>query len=297
MSYLLFLDESGHDHRNAPYEVRGGFALHDQKLWPFVLDLRDLELHCFGARLHEFGTEIKGHKLLDKDRFKWASQSPWLDEVERCEQALGFLKKGAQKPAAAPTRREFTAYGQASLLMARGIFDLLPKHGGIVFAVAIHRGAAKPPTAEDGEFLRRDHVFLLERFFYFLEDRNENGLIVMDETQRAEDRRFVRRLERYFLNTEKGRHRSSRVIPSPFFVSSEMTYPVQAADVCIYCVNHGFRLPGRGMNEPVRPEIAAEFGARLSHLQFKGERNVGGESFESFGIAYERSPYGPREAR
>ena len=28
MSYLLFLDESGHDHRTMPYEVRGGVALH-----------------------------------------------------------------------------------------------------------------------------------------------------------------------------------------------------------------------------------------------------------------------------
>ena len=28
MSWLLFLDESGHDHRHMPYEVRGGVALH-----------------------------------------------------------------------------------------------------------------------------------------------------------------------------------------------------------------------------------------------------------------------------
>ena len=26
MSYLLFLDESGHDHRTMPYEVRGGVS-------------------------------------------------------------------------------------------------------------------------------------------------------------------------------------------------------------------------------------------------------------------------------
>jgi len=36
MSYLLFIDESGHDHRHAPYEVRGGIALHSRKLWPFI---------------------------------------------------------------------------------------------------------------------------------------------------------------------------------------------------------------------------------------------------------------------
>lgn len=28
MSWFLFLDESGHDHKTMPYEVRGGIALH-----------------------------------------------------------------------------------------------------------------------------------------------------------------------------------------------------------------------------------------------------------------------------
>ena len=27
MAWLLFLDESGHDHKQMPYEVRGGIAL------------------------------------------------------------------------------------------------------------------------------------------------------------------------------------------------------------------------------------------------------------------------------
>ena len=40
MSWLLFLDESGHDHRTMPYEVRGGVALHASELWPFVQDMR-----------------------------------------------------------------------------------------------------------------------------------------------------------------------------------------------------------------------------------------------------------------
>ena len=39
MAWLLFMDESGHDHKQMPYEVRGGFALHDEQLWPFVRDV------------------------------------------------------------------------------------------------------------------------------------------------------------------------------------------------------------------------------------------------------------------
>ena len=73
MSWLLFLDESGHDHKHCPYEVRGGIAIQAGKLWPFVQQLRDAEIAAFGAPLHEYQKEIKGAKLLDKDRFKWAA--------------------------------------------------------------------------------------------------------------------------------------------------------------------------------------------------------------------------------
>jgi len=36
MSWLLFIDESGHDHRTLPLETRGGVAIHIGKLWGFV---------------------------------------------------------------------------------------------------------------------------------------------------------------------------------------------------------------------------------------------------------------------
>ncbi len=66
MTWLLFLDESGHDHRQMPYEVRGGVALHAGEVWPFVQDVQRLELQCFGIQLSEFQKELKGCKLLDR---------------------------------------------------------------------------------------------------------------------------------------------------------------------------------------------------------------------------------------
>ena len=33
---LLFLDESGTDHRASPYEVTGGIAIAESDLWPFI---------------------------------------------------------------------------------------------------------------------------------------------------------------------------------------------------------------------------------------------------------------------
>lgn len=293
MSYLLFLDESGHDHRTMPYEVRGGVALHASELWPFVQDMQRLELASFGTPLHQFQAELKGCKLLDKDRFKWAAQESPMPDEERRKHCRGFLTKGLEKKA--PIRLEFTAYGQACLEMATGMFELLRQHRARLFAAAIPRSVIKPDTYEAEEYLRKDQVFLLERYFYFLEQEKQHGLLVMDEVEKTEDRRFVRRLEAYFRKTRTGRYRSAWIVPAPFFVSSDMTYPVQAADLAIYCVNWGFRLPTRGMDAPDRPEIANDYGRWLAQLQFHGEGYRDGAVYDSYGIIFVPRPYEARQ--
>ena len=93
----------------------------------------------------------------------------------------------------------------------------------------------------------------------------------MDEVDKTEDGRFVRRMEWYFTRTDKGRVRTTRIVPAPFFVSSDMTYAVQAADLCIYCINWGFRLASIGMDSAEKgDEIAETFGSWLSRLRFRG---------------------------
>ena len=158
MSWLLFLDESGQDHKNTPYEVRGGVALHASKLWPFVQQLQQLELAAFGARLAEFRSEIKGAKLIDKNRFEWAAQSEWMPDEQRRKASRAFLTKGLEKKA--PSREEFTAFGQASLEMARGVFQTLHSSDASLFAAAIPKSAVRPDTFEALEYLRKDQVFL-----------------------------------------------------------------------------------------------------------------------------------------
>lgn len=179
MSWLLFHDESGHDHKTMPYEVRGGIALQDRRVWPFVRAVADLEQTCFGVRLGDFKKEFKGEKLLDKDRIKWAFQDPWQDASELKRNVAAFLAKGLQK--VAPNRAEFTAYGQACFEMAQGVFRLLRDHDAKLFAAAIPRGVKSPKDYKATEYLRKDHVFLLERFYYFVRRRQEQGLIVRDQ--------------------------------------------------------------------------------------------------------------------
>jgi hypothetical protein len=292
MSWLLFLDESGHDHRTMPYEVRGGVALHASEIWPFVQDMQRLELASFGTQLHQFRTELKGCRLLGKDRFKWAAQRSPMSAEERRKHCRGFLTKGLEHQP--PSRDEFTAYGQGCLEMATGTFELLRDHGAKLFATAIPRSVIKPATYEAEEFLRKDQVFLLERYFYHLEQEQQHGLLVMDEVDKSDDRRFVRRIEAYFRRTQIGRYRSSWIVPTPFFVSSDLTYPVQAADLAIYCVNWGFRLPTRGMDAAVRREIADDFGRWLAQLQFRGQGYREGEVYDSYGIVFVPDPYEAR---
>jgi len=111
------------------------------------------------------------------------------------------------------------------------------------------------------------------------------------EVEKAADRHFVRQPQRYFAVTIKGRLRSRWIVPAPFFVASDMTYPIQAADLCNYCVNWGFRVPSIGMDAAVRPEIESEFRPWLDMLQFRGEGHRQGAAFKSFGVAFVPDPY------
>jgi hypothetical protein len=72
-----------------------------------------------------------------------------------------------------------------------------------------------------------------------------------------------------------------------------MTYPVQVADVCIYCVNHAFRLPSQGMDAPTRADARAESLEHLFDLQWKGQGYRDGQVFNSFGIVFVPNPCSP----
>jgi len=96
MAWLLFLDESGHDHKQMPYEVRGRIALQDSQLWPFTRAVQQLEQTAFGCSLHDFQKELKGSTLLDRKRFKFANEAPPMPNDEHQKHCRAFLVKGFQ---------------------------------------------------------------------------------------------------------------------------------------------------------------------------------------------------------
>lgn len=267
---LLFLDESGTDHSAAPYEVLAGVAIAERNLWPLIQSVRAAEREFFGMTLSTAGAEMKGKKLLKGKTFRFAAQDAILPAHERRSLAQTFLEKGqreARGEVVKYSRREFTAYGQAVLGFVERVFGLSGQFGVKVFGSMISTDAPQP----SGGMLRKDYAYLFERFFYYLEDtsRDEMGLVVFDELERSSCRRLIDRMADYFLNTYKGQQRSSRILPEPFFVHSDLTTAIQIADLVAYSLNWGVRL--KSMTEPTRSEM--EYLGNLAFgLRYVGQR-------------------------
>jgi hypothetical protein len=196
------------------------------------------------------------------------------------------LQKSKEKEAL--SRREFTAYGQASLLLAEQILDLLPRYGCSLFVSAFPRGV-KPGEGYNPSDLRRDYVQLFDRYGRFLAERQESGLIIMDQIEQSEDRRTMQRVGRYFGLTKRGQRHARHLVPIPFFVSSDMGYATQAADLCLYTLNWGYRATEIGMEAPVRQEITDRFASRIERLLWKPRKQK--ERSGITGLAYLPNPY------
>jgi hypothetical protein len=98
-------------------------------------------------------------------------------------------------------------------------------------------------------------------------------------------------MHRYFTQTMAGRQRTAWIVPSPFFVESDMAYGVQAADLCIYCLNWGWRLGN--MTEATRKEIEP-FCWLLDKCIWSGEGYRDGKVFKTWGTVYVPDPYEAR---
>lgn len=290
MSWLLFMDESGHDHRSMPYEVRGGLAIHSSKLWDFTKHIQSLEVACFGKLRHEFDSEIKGDVLLNKRRFKYAAQNGTLNSQEKKQLTVSFLKSTVQKKN--PRGHELKAYSESCIDFSGKVLDALKKFNCHVFASFIPAQQAPDNAPPPEEFLRKDHVFLLERYFYFLKSKKELGLIVMDGTEKSSDRRFIKGLERYFQKTKTGKERSSHIVPVPLFVESDMGYGVQVADLCIYCLNWAYRAP-TGLDAGIRQELQPLANQVQSRI-WKGRVWKYGRRHTLFSVVFVPDPYTAR---
>jgi hypothetical protein len=168
------------------------------------------------------------------------------------------------------TREQLTALGQAKLSFVREVLVVASRYRCKCFA-SITDQTAPRPTAN---YLRKDYAYLFERFFYFLEDEGSNpsGIVVFDELEKTSSHILLDQMHRYFRDTAKGRHRSSLIIPEPFFVHSDLTTGIQLADLAAYIISWGVRLGG--MTRPARPELQ-EYADLLCQMRYFSIRDIG----------------------
>lgn len=266
MSWFLFLDESGHDRREAPYEVLAGVAIEDRELWNLIQRVREAEHTFFGTRISEGLLELKGKKLLKAKTFKHAEQLPLLPPVKRKELALDLLLNGEKV-----SKDRLTALAQAKHAFVEHILDLCAHHRVKVFGSILDCETKPAPRAD---YLRKDYAYLFERFFYFLEDCGQGcmGSIVFDEQDKAQSHLLLNQMEEYFIKTTPGRTRASRIVPEPFFVHSDLTTAIQLADIVAYVVSWGVRF--NRMERPKREELAP-FVEKIMPLRHMTRREFG----------------------
>ncbi|MBI3127761.1 MAG: DUF3800 domain-containing protein [Candidatus Tectomicrobia bacterium] len=281
---LFFVDESlsGVGPDGTPYNVLCGVAIKELQLWNLIQAIRSAEKEYFGMPLKSTDDEFKGKKLLKRKTFRLATSAEPIALDERTKLVLSFLEKGQRKENKG-SRMEFAAYGQAKIAFVHKVFDLCQAHQVVAFASIVSRDAKVP----SGNFLRKDYSYLFQRFFYFLETQqpDERGIVVFDEFEKTKCKLLGDQMSHYFSETIRGRARSSRIIPEPFFVMSDLTTATQIADICAYCLNWGLRIPG--MREPTRPEMEP-YGKRVEEMRFFARRysEEDGREWPIFGFSY-----------
>jgi hypothetical protein len=283
MSYLLFVDESGSDHGDSPYEVLAGVAIHNRKLWDLVRKVQTAELDCFGQRYTPGEREAKAKSLLKTKTFRLAEQMPGIEPNERRRLASACLNDGPHA-----SRSQLTALGQAKLEFARRVLRLCVSCHVRSFASIMPREAPRPGSG----FLRKDYSYLFQRFFYFLEDvsPHELGLVVFDELERAQCHLLIDQMARYFQETRAGKQRAARIIPEPFFVHSHLTTAIQVADLVAYIISWGLRVGA--MKERRRPELS-ELADMVWSLRHGTRRE--GRAFTSIAVIRDLRPLEQRE--
>lgn len=286
---LLFIDESGHDNSGTPCEVLAGVTIAEDNLWNLVRAVRAAEREHFGDYLRTFLVdERKAKKLLKTKRFRSANREVHVAEQELARLANSALVKGKQArerglDKTGATETELVAYSRQVLRFVHEVLNIAARFNVRIFASMVDPKSPCPPRG----VLRKDYVYLFERYFYFLETLpvREHGLVVFDELEKTKAHGLLQQMAAYFLGTEDGRYRSSRIVPEPFFVHSDLTTGVFLADLTAYVLGWCWRL--RSMAQRVREELEP-YASKLHDMQFHGEKPKpdGSGVWQLHGITY-----------
>jgi hypothetical protein len=149
MAWFLFIDESGQDHKESPYEVLAGVCVEDKDLWDLVKELHDAEVAHFGRRYSEGTRELKAKKILKRKTFTRASSERNVLPNE----VPGLSKEILDDGEGRGTPRHLKALSLAKIAYVTDVFSICERYECKVFASIVDPDA--PPTASGG--LRKDY--------------------------------------------------------------------------------------------------------------------------------------------
>jgi len=273
VAYVLFVDESGHDRREAPYAVLAGVAVRDQDLWNLVQAISETERRCFDGPYSSDRREIKGRSFLKKKVFQHLRLNAEYDPSEQARLARVALDHGSRAGV-----RELKALAQAKVDFVKDVLVLCLRYRCAAFASIVDVDA--PSTQTSG--LRKDYAYLFQGFYHFLEssqhsnfNQNEMGIIVFDELEKSQSHILLGQCSAYFRDFAVGRARARYIVPEPFFVHSDLTTGVQLADLVVYLVSWNTRWAQ--LTRERRPELD-ELGHLVMQMRQQAQVTVPGSS-------------------
>jgi hypothetical protein len=264
---LYFVDESGIDLKESPFLVLGAVGLAESQTWAFSREFAELERTVL--RVADPGEyEIKGSKLLTRRVFRQATRLDAIANAERDQAIDRLYAKNVRGEN--PSELELTALAQAKIAFVDSALDLAKAHGANVFASMVPRDA---PRQTDETILRKDFAYLFQRIHCDVVDRakDEQGILLFDELDPALSKRLLVQMRKYFIETANGMLRGDRLLPLPFFVRSDLTPPIELADLVAYILNWGFRMDR--MPEPAREELVP-LATKVFSLRYSGREAI-----------------------
>lgn len=124
MAWFLFVDESGQDHRESPYEVLAGVAIEDRVLWSLIKELHDAEISRFGRRYSAGERELKGKKILKAKTFRLATLNCEVLPHEVASLTKECLENGMKNA----TVRHLKAQALAKIAYVSDVFSICERH-------------------------------------------------------------------------------------------------------------------------------------------------------------------------
>lgn len=264
MAQLMFVATSGRDGGACPYAVLAGVSVEDRDVSNLAQALGDAQFRHFGRALERGDGAIRARNLLKKKTFRLASQSRPLPLDERRELARACLD------GTTAGRRALTALAQAKLAFVGEALELAARFRcRLVASIYPARAVVPDPGA-----LRRDFLYLFERFFYLLDDLNPSpvGLVVCRDQDGGLGRRTSEQMARYFKHTARGRQRAGLVVAEPLVARGDLTAGNDLAAIVAYVTAWGFRT--RDLPEPARRELYG-FKEQVRALRYRAVREIG----------------------